>query len=123
MLRDDLVTQIVPILGRSLDLGFNVFDVMHHGTHEKQISNVFGWLLDVGGTHNLTDKFVRIFVDEVNRARPEIPPFPNGGYRVRQEVNTASGHDEADIADLVLESNTARLVVENFYTSDGHGHS
>ena len=38
----DLVTELLPILGRSLDVGFNVFDVMHHGTHEKQISNVFG---------------------------------------------------------------------------------
>ena len=28
-----------------------------------------------------------------------------------------------DIADIVLESDKAVLVVENFYTSDGHGHS
>src|SRR5690625_3658538 len=122
MLRDDLVTQIVPILGRSLDLGFNVFDVMHHGTHEKQISNVFGWLLDVGGTHNLHDRFVRIFVDEVNQAEPEATPFPADNYRVRQEVNTSPVGDEADIADLVLDNRTVRLVIENYFTSDGHGH-
>lgn len=119
---DDLVTGLLPVLGRSLDLGFNVFDVMHHGTHEKQISNVFGWLLDVGGTHNLGDQFIKIFVDETNRALPGHLPLPHGGYRVRQEVNVASVPGEADIADLVLENKAARLVVENYFTSDGHGH-
>ena len=120
---DDLVTEMLPILGRSLDLGFNVFDVMHHGTHEKQISNVFAWLLDVGGTHYLGDRFVRIFIDEVNQSRPDSAPFPYDGYEVRQEVNTASVLGAADIADIVLDSSAARLVVENYYTSDGHGHS
>jgi hypothetical protein len=38
---DDLVTDLLPVLGRPLDRGFNVLDVMHHGSHEKQISNVF----------------------------------------------------------------------------------
>ena len=122
-LTDDLVTEMLPILGRSLDLGFNVFDVMHHGTHEKQISNVFAWLLDVGGTHYLGDRFVRIFIDEVNQSRPDSAPFPYDGYEVRQEVNTASVLGAADIADIVLDSSAARLVVENYYTSDGHGHS
>ena len=119
----DLVTKLLPILGRSLDLGFNVFDVMHHGTHEKQLSNVFGWLLDIGGTHNLGDKFLRIFVDEANKAMPGQPPFLDGDYRVQQEVNTAAEVGGVDIADLVLENKTARLVVENYFTSDGHGHS
>lgn len=122
-LREDLVTKLLPILGKSLDLGFNVFDVMHHGTHEKQISNVFGWLLDIGGTHNLGDQFVRTFVEELNRRLPAQESFPSEGYTVRQEVNTVSNLNEADIADLVLEGEAARLVVENYFTSDGHGHS
>jgi len=50
---EDLVTQLLPTLARSLDASFNVFDVMHHGTHEKQVSNVFRWLLDAEGTHGL----------------------------------------------------------------------
>lgn len=120
---DDLVTQLLPVLGRSLNLGFNVFDVMHHGSHEKQISNVFGWLLDVGGTHNLGDQFLRSFVEEVNRKLPAQEAFPCKGYTVRQEVNTASSLNEADIADIVLEGQGGRLVVENYFTSDGHGHS
>lgn len=122
-LTDDLVTELLPILGRSLDVGFNVFDVMHHGTHEKQLSNVFGWLLDIGGTHNLGDRFVRIFVDETNRAMPGYMPFPFEDYRVQQEVNTAADFGGADIADLVLETDAVRIVVENYFTSDGHGHS
>lgn len=121
-LTDDLVTELLPILGRSLERDFNVFDVMHHGTHEKQISNVFGWLLDVGGTHNLYDRFLRIFVDEVSAAST-TSPHPQEHYRVRQEVNTGTSIDEADIADLVLEGPSAVLVVENYFTSDGHGHS
>ena len=57
---EDLVTQLLPLLGRSLKAGFNVFDVMRHGSHEKQISNVFGWLLDPEATHELGDLFQRI---------------------------------------------------------------
>ena len=45
-MNQDLVTTLLPIVGRSLELGFNVFEVMHHGLHEKQLSNVFRWLLD-----------------------------------------------------------------------------
>ncbi|WP_181954138.1 PD-(D/E)XK nuclease family protein [Kocuria coralli] len=99
-----------------------MFDVMHHGTHEKQLSNVFGWLLDIGGSHDLHDRFLRIFIDEVNVASADLAPFPHGNYRVRQEVNTATVIGRDDIADLVLETDYASLVVENYFTSDGHGH-
>ena len=68
---DDFVTNLLPGLGRSSKAGFNVFDVMRHGTHEKQISNVFGWLLDAEGSHNLGDLFQRIFVEEFNRGRAD----------------------------------------------------
>jgi PD-(D/E)XK nuclease superfamily len=122
-LPDGLVTRLLPVLGRSLDVGFNVFDVMHHGLHEKQISNVFRWLLESEGTHGLGDRFLRIFVDEVNRALPGRELLPHAEYWVRQEVNTAPVDVGADIADLVLESRAAVLVVENYFASDGHGHS
>lgn len=118
----DLVTGLLPVLGRPVDVGFNVFDVMHHGLHEKQISNVFRWLLQADGSHNLGEVFVRIFIDEVNTFLVDQEPVPHGGYWVRQEVNTAVGADAEDIADLVLESKEAVLVVENYFTSDGHGH-
>ncbi len=120
---DGLVTRLLPVLGRSLDVGFNVFDVMHHGVHEKQISNVFRWLLESEGTHGLGDRFVRIFIDEVSEALAGREPLPHDGYWVRQEVNTAPVDVGADIADLVLESSAAVVVVENYLTSDGHGHS
>lgn len=120
---DDLVTGLLPVLGRSLELGFNVFDVMHHGLHEKQISNVFRWLLDPEQTHNLGDRFLRIFIDELNRVSMGSEPLPHGRYLVRQEVNTSVGGAGADIADLVLESEDVVIVIENYFTSDGHGHS
>lgn len=121
---DELVTRLLPVLSRSLDQGFNVFDVMHHGSHEKQISNVFRWLLERGGSHGLEDLFVRIFVDEVNRGLVDRGPFPiDAAYTVRQEVDTSIAGAGGDIADIVLENSTARLVIENYYTSDGHGHS
>lgn len=120
---DDLVTGLLPVLGRSLELGFNVFDVMHHGLHEKQISNVFRWLLDPEQTHNLGDRFLRIFIDELNRVSVGSDPLPHGSYLVRQEVNIAVGGARPDIADLVLESEDAVIVIENYFTSDGHGHS
>ena len=42
---------------------------------------------------------------------------------MRQEVNTSEEDDGADIADLVLANDHSVLVVENYYTSSGHGHS
>ncbi|GAA4411321.1 hypothetical protein GCM10023168_32050 [Fodinibacter luteus] len=118
----DLVTQLLPTLARSLDGGFNLFDVMHHGTHEKQISNVFRWLLDAEETHGLGEAFADIFIGEVNRSLPDGEPLEPGGYWVRQEVNTAQDAGGMDIADLVLESKSTTIVVENYGTSDGHGH-
>lgn len=120
---DDLVTRLLPVLGRSLEAEFNVFDVMHHGTHEKQISNVFRWMLEVDGTHGFGDTFLRIFVDEVNRRRASEEPFGYGPFVVRQEVNVSEPGAVPDIADLVLDSPDSALVVENYFTSDGHGHN
>ena len=119
----DLVTSLLPVLGRSSHDGFNVFDVMRHGTHEKQISNVFGWLLDADGTHGLGDRFQQIFLSAVNEDLIDADPFASESWVVRQEVNTSAAGDERDIADLVLDGEGQRLVVENYFTSDGHGHS
>lgn len=121
---DQVVTGLVPSLSRSLAEQFNVFRVMHHGTHEKQLSNVFAWLLRVDATHNLGDVFQRIFVEHLlggpERTGLNLPP---SGYRVAQEVDT-SGHGALgrDIADIVLTSANASIVVENFESPDGHGH-
>jgi hypothetical protein len=119
----DLVTGLLPLLGRSKKAGFNVFDVMRHGSHEKQVSNFFGWLLDPEGTHELGDQGQLIFLDELRRGGAEEDRFADGQYVVRQEVNTAAEGLGHDIADLVLENERERIVVENYYTSDGHGHS
>ncbi|MGI8417521.1 MAG: PD-(D/E)XK nuclease family protein [Nakamurella sp.] len=121
-LTEDLVTWLLPLLGRSLKASFNVFDVMRHGSHEKQISNVFGWLLDPEGTHELGDLFQRIFLDDLNNGLDEQDRF-YGPYVVRQEVNTSLVGELSDISDLVLENGRERIIVENYYTSDGHGHS
>lgn len=118
---NDEITRLLPLLSGVKEPRFNLFDVMHHGTHEKQLSNVFAWLLDETGTHQLGDKFQRIFINEVNHNRTEGDPFGYGPYVVRQEVNTA-GIGDADIADILLESDKAVLVIENYFTSDGHVH-
>ncbi|MGN7211893.1 PD-(D/E)XK nuclease family protein [Brachybacterium paraconglomeratum] len=123
----EVVTALVPSLSRSLAEQFNVFRVMHHGTHEKQLSNVFAWLLNTGGTHELGETPQRLFLDLVNRALPEKARLASTGYVVAQEV-VAPGHEgnpdpeSADISDIVLSSPDAAVVVENFGTSDGHGH-
>ena len=118
---NDLVRSLLPVLARSLEEEFNVFDVMRHGTHEKQLSNVFAWLLDAGGTHRLGDGFQKIFIDTVNRGLTDGAPIPHGAYSVRQEVDTSG--EGSDIADLVLEDHETTIVIENYYTSDGHGHA
>src|SRR5699024_5615354 len=97
---------------------------MHHGTHEKQLSNVFAWLLDSSGTHGLGDTFQGLFVDHVNTRLPPASQLPVSGYDVAQEVDTAGEEGLGkDIADIVLTHDRARIVVENFEWSDGHGHS
>ncbi len=122
---------------------------MHHGAHEKQLSNVFAWLLDADETHQCCDAFLQIFLEEINRGLDR--PISKGSFSVRQEVNTRShahqdlhvppapaedgrdpGAEEGsgeglpetgmDIADLILEGRDTVVVVENYYTSSGHGH-
>lgn len=122
-----LVTALVPSLSKSLAEQFNIFRVMHHGTHEKQLSNVFAWLLTAEATHGLGDTFQRIFLARVNSALPTGETLPESGYRVVQEADTRSGDEITagavmDIADIVLSRPDAAVVVENFETSDGHGH-
>ncbi|MGO1543157.1 MAG: PD-(D/E)XK nuclease family protein [Gulosibacter sp.] len=118
-----LVISLVPSLSRSLSEQFNVFRVMHHGTHEKQLSNVFAWLLRPDGTHDLGYAFQRIFMGRVNSLLPTESHFHTSGYRVTQEVDT-SGEAAIgkDIADIVLTAPHESVVIENFGTSDGHGH-
>ncbi len=123
LVADHLVTLLLPALGGRTRPGFNVFDVMHHGTHEKQLSNVFAWLLDHEGTHGLGDRFQQIFIGVVNQKRSAGNEITLGSYSVRQEVNVAGSNDPMDIADLVLEDDDTTIVIENYYTSDGHGHS
>lgn len=120
---DDLITQMLPVLGRSLDIGFNVFDVMHHGTHEKQLSNVFRWFFEIGGTHNFNALGQQLFIEQIFQHSDLPHDFAPGTFTVRQEVNTSEPGEAEDIADLVLENDTAVIVVENYETSDGHGHS
>ena len=86
----DLATALLPVLHRSFEARFNVFDVMHHGTHEKQMSNVFRWLLETEGSHHLGDTFMRIFIEEVNRGLVGREPFAPTEYLVLQEVNTSA---------------------------------
>lgn len=115
---------LVPSLANSLAEQFNVFQVMHHGTHEKQLSNVFAWLLNADGTHELGDTFQRLFVEHVNRQLPSDGGLPLSGYRVTQEVDAARQDGLAkDISDIVLASENAGIVIENYEWSDGHGHS
>lgn len=126
MADNGLITRLLPVLGRSLEVGFNVFDVMHHGTHEKQLSNIFRWIFEIGGTHSFEALGQQLFVELINEEQVRLgrrsAPLPVGPYTVRQEVNTATIGDAGDIADIVLESDSDVIVVENYGTSDGHGH-
>lgn len=118
-----MVTALVPTMSRSLSEQFNVFRVMRHGTHEKQLSNVFAWLLRDDATHHLDDAFQRILLARVNSALSPEEQLPIAGFRVLQEVDTTTAADPSkDIADIVLLRDDAAVMIENFETSDGHGH-
>jgi len=96
---------------------------MHHGTHEKQLSNVFAWLLDAEGTHELGNTFQQIFVELVNQSLPSESQLPVSDYRVVQEVDLSQDDaEDTDVADIVLSRPGSCIVVENYETSDGHGH-
>ena len=122
---DQLLKVLIPMLTDRPKRRFNVFEVMRHGTHEKQLSNVFAWLLKVDGTHGLGDAFQRIFVAEVNHRLTlqgeEV--LADDSYGVRQEVNAAAVGEGEDIADIVLDGSQTTIVIENYFMSDGHGHS
>jgi hypothetical protein len=120
----DFLSKLLPTLVDPLPEDFNLFDVMHHGTHEKQLSNIFAWLLSVDGTHNLGDRFLRCFLDEVNLrlVAKGNDPVAYERFFVEQEQNTMSTRKGADIADIVLRGTGAVFVIENYYISDGHGH-
>ena len=112
-MREQLVMRLLPVLAKKPHEEFNVFDVMRYGGHERQLSDVFAWLLDAAGTHKLGDAFLRVFIDEVNRGIRDAKPVAHGAYGVRQEVNTAEADAGGDIADLILENEKTVLVVEN----------
>lgn len=118
----DFVTALVPALASSRAPRFNVFDVMHHGQHEKQISNVFGWLLRPNASHGLGDRFVTIFIDQLNAVRQGAASLPEVDYSVVQEFPIRSDSGSVDVVDIVLEGGSATICIENYYTSDGHGH-
>jgi hypothetical protein len=120
----DFFNRILPTLQVPLSREFNLFDVLHHGTHEKQLSNLFAWLLTAGGSHELGDRFVGWFLDEVDAelAAHGEPPVKRERFAVEQERNTRGSTKGGDIADIVLRGRETALVVENFYVSDGHGH-
>lgn len=117
----DMVTRLIPTLTQPWREDFNIFNVMHHGTHEKQISNIFTWLLDAGGSHNLGDRFLRTFLNEINR-HPHVD-VPVEAFKVEQERNTAEHGKPKDISDIVLVGDGAVVVIENYHKSDGHFHS
>jgi hypothetical protein len=122
---DHLLTVLAPMLTHRPQRRFNVFDVMHHGTHEKQLSNVFTWLLKADATHGLGSAFQRVFVEEVNRqlGAKGREPIADQAFGVRQEQNTAPDGEPADIADIVLDGDDTTIVIENYGVPDGHEHS
>lgn len=77
---NNFVTALLPSLSQSLAEQFNIFRVMHHGTHEKQLSNVFVWLLDADATHEFGDKVQRAFLSRVNATRSVDSQLPVSGY-------------------------------------------
>lgn len=121
--RNDVLMNLVPSLSKRLLQTFDIFHVMHHGTHEKQISNVFAWLLSSEANHGLGMMFQNVLVDCLNDKASTDCLIPYEHYTVMQEVDTArSEPDKKDVADIVLSSAGHTIVIENYESSDGHHH-
>src|SRR5699024_11809581 len=67
---------------------------------EKQLSNIFAWLLAADGTHGLGDRFQQAFVRKVNERVQNNGQLPPAGYRVVQEVDTRTGRSEEHTSEL-----------------------
>src|SRR4029077_17449558 len=67
--------------------------------------------------------FQDIFLAAVNASLADGEKIAPGTFSVRQERNTSDDGQSMDIADLVLENASTAIVIENYFTSDGHGHS
>ncbi|MBI2692608.1 MAG: PD-(D/E)XK nuclease family protein [Solirubrobacterales bacterium] len=121
----DLINELIPVLTKPWgNKPFDLFEVLHHGTHEKQLSNLFAWLLKDDETHQLGDIPARILIDEIN-VEGVAAPLDYGQFKIFQEQDTSESTLGADIADIVMVSTERRvaIVIENFHTSHGHGHN
>lgn len=121
---DRALAHLLPTLITPVSREFNLFEVLHHGTNEKQVSNLFTWLLKSTESHELGDQFARWFIDEVNAGLEDsgVEPVQFQRFLVSQEENTLETRLGGDIADIVMRGDDVVLVIENFHVSDGHGH-
>ena len=123
------VTELIPALFSKQKKAFNTLAVLRHGTHEKNLSNLFAWMLDPNESHGFGNLFLDIFVKQVNADRSDRLKLAHenisatGQWKVLQERNTALPGKREDKADIALHNGKTAFVIENYYQSDGHGHS
>lgn len=93
---------------------FNIFKVLKLDNHEIRHSNFLAWLLNPNENHNLGDKFLKRFLEEVNIDTSNIDTT---SMNIKTEVCT----NEQRRIDLLLYTNDFVCVIENKYGSDEHG--
>lgn len=93
---------------------FNLFDVLRNAEFEIRHSNVLQWLLDPGGTHRTSSKFLRAFIQCLNDNADAagIKPIPVPTSLEKDHVRVER---ELHLADIAVFFKGARrwMIVEN----------
>ena len=61
---------------------FNTFDVLQYADYEIRHSNVLAWLLRPGDTHGIGARFLKWFVDQIDKRLPVANAGPSSRNRL-----------------------------------------
>jgi len=101
---------------------FNTFDVLQYADYEIRHSNVLAWLLRPGDTHGVGARFLRWFVDHVNRRLPaeDRARFSKTSFEAAN-VDVWRERDRVDIT-IRLKSEKCLIAIENKLESASSDH-
>ena len=88
---------------------FNAFDVLRYADYEIRHSNVLAWLLAPDDTHGLGARFLKWFVDYVDKqlVAANAGPLPTVGF----EVENVDVWRERDYVDITLRFRRERFLI------------
>ena len=92
---------------------FNTFDVLQYADYEIRHSNVLAWLLQPGDTHGIGARFLKWFVDQIDKglAAANAGPLPAIGFEA-SNVAVWRERDHVDIT-VLFKKEQCLIAIEN----------